>query len=183
MALPWNGSDLGVLVAVPVGVKHLRWNSTPLIVDGLKALFGLPSTGYHRCLIRHRPAVLQRPMTGPALADYIGPAVSAQIRKVYVFRWLVGLTLNGERSLIIEEGRVLSIKETRSDYERSRLSRQCIKRWFGDIETFQREVRALLHGLTYQALRERTVAIIETYDPSALLWATALLARASPYLN
>lgn len=166
--LKWDGSDLGEISSFiteyeqhPDKVLYIYISTNmcsvparcyrdygilPIILDELKPLFGIPKIGHHRANINGKPVLLSRVSSGGMLSlkQILGeknsePWFIEQVRKVYVFRWIMGMVSNFDSSIgiIVSHNNCLSVtsyKDTKIEPSKMKktnsIPQTAIKKWF-----------------------------------------------------
>lgn len=167
--LKWDGSDLGeissciseyeqhsdkvlyIYISTNTSIVPARcyrdYGILPIILDELKPLFGIPKIGRHRATIDGRPVLLSRVSSGGMLSLKQIPEeksteswIIEQVRKVYVFRWIMGMISNFDSSIgvIVTHNNCLSVtsyKDTKIEPSKMKktnsIPQTAIKKWFG----------------------------------------------------
>lgn len=209
MPLSWDGSELGditneigIIEQKPNLLVELRnekgyltfyKDSILLIADELKPLFGLEKIGRHKCIYNGEPAILHRKKGMEYTAvDYDSIDIKKDIQRSFAFRWILGLVQNYENTLIVRKFKsgivcATSFVETKYDYLKtdskgSVIPKTCLRKWFGDLETFERVVSEMVKNETYLDLRFKIEKIIRRISKENVYWTTLIMNRIGKFL-
>jgi hypothetical protein len=199
-------TDMGALVWTKRSEKrrleqvriHTYTDSIPLIVDELKPLFDLTKVGRHQAIIEGRHVILCRMVVEAGTMEYnlkdftshhseVPEYLRMQIRKNYVFRWLLHLTSNTDSSMIIREhpGPIflcLSYRDSSVCWDSkreqtTRIPSTAIDSWFTGREQVMALLREMVADRTIGQLREQINSVINRVDRSAIGLTTYILNR------
>lgn len=209
--LPWDGSDVG---EVSTHVVHVIDGSTTkllvfdngisafitkflgticLIADELKPIFGLEKIGRHVCKYNGENAMLHRTIgTEHRISDVESQVPLEDVRRSIFFRWVLGLTLNRESSLLRREYksgvvRVTSYNEPNYNYmslspQGSVVTKKMLKKWFVTYDEYDKFVVTVVGTSTYFELSERIRKVIERIDLKHGIWTASMMSRLNQYL-
>lgn len=206
----WNGGEIGdithlVIDVTPIDSKllltfvdHTRAHITkhigthPLIADELKPIFGLDKIGRCSCYYLGEKAMIHRHHAEEYLLETVDFPISLdEVKRVFVFRWFLGMTLNYQRCIVVKRyrsgiSRVTSYNDTIYDYMNlsswgSQIPGSMVKRWF-DAD-YDSVARKMLEGLTFQQLRTSITAVVNRIDLQHNYWIISILSRIGRYVE
>jgi hypothetical protein len=219
LVLKWDGSDLGdigshithilnfknityyyllasFITSKPtyhmVSLKEYK-DSVPLICDELKPLFNLSKIGRHKVTIASKEYIMDRFHNQESKMDpeytKIYPHITNSVKLCYTFRWIMGLTLSHDSSLIIRKypnGLITAIssRENNLDYSDlkrgSKLSQRCLKLWFNnDNEDIDKTVKLMINNRDLIFLRFDIDRIVRRVDKDMVWWTAFIIERLS----
>jgi hypothetical protein len=173
-----------------IPVKILKYkNEIPIIIDECKPLFGLKKVGKHKAMIRGIPIVIIRYQGDISLKRYLndmlltpektGKYFLEEIRKVFVFRWLMCLNNNWENTIEVRTGAginyPISCRENTFNYDAASLStripRTIINTWFeGKDDLVDSSIESLIKDRDLSVLRFEIQKIINKFDKQLISW-------------
>jgi hypothetical protein len=219
LVLKWDGSELGdisnyithtyetstqiyyyimgsFIITTPtyhiVTLKEYK-NNIPLISDELKPLFNLPKVGRHSVTLNDKRYIMSRYYGHEFRLEpqYIKvfPQLGNSIKLCYTFRWILGLTLSTDSSMIIRQYpnaliTAISYKERNLDYtdlkRGSKLSQKCLRQWFNDSnEEINKTVKLMINDRDLTLLRFDIDRIVRRVDKNMVWWTAFILERLS----
>ena len=185
-----SGEQTEINKLLPVKILKFK-NEIPLIADEFKSIFKLPQTGLHKATFSGTECIIQKAVDDIPLDKYIEktpktrirPLFHSEIRKIFVFRWLMCLNCNYENRLDVrldgETAFPISCKETtfslNGDKNACRIPKTVLKEWFDNKEeNFQDTVRELLGERDPNYLKIEILKIINKYSNKYIGWANSI---------
>lgn len=166
-----------------------RINVISLIADEIKTLFGLEKIGRNGIYVKGNDYTLHKIKCKEGQFD---PNMSNlpldDIKKVYIYRWALGLTKCYDSSLWVRCYnnsliRITSFVETDYDYSKCNISALCINKWFGDWNHFDEYAAQILSKYTYSEMWNKLYEIVKRIDINQIGWINMILERIAKYLN
>lgn len=161
--------------------------SANLIIDELKYLFNIQKIGKNSCKLNGTEVILARTNEKETfLSEYEGeitPEMLSDIRNCYLFRWCLGLTSNDDRSLAVisspnKNPYITSVKEIKVCYQKSKISRDIINRWFdGDREIFNSLLNEKFSKRIAFHIRSEISDVIRRIDSDEIYWVYLIMNR------
>ena len=212
MDFKWDGSEVGEISTFVLSqtrtLKHLilhlkdgsrtyitkNYGTIPLICDELKTIFKLDKIGRHTCNFYGKSCIIHRILGEEySLSDTVLNPPVDEIKRVIIFRWVMGLSQNYESSILIRKFKTgichaTSYIESKYNYmsslgNGSGLNKQMLIRWFGSTEQFKVFIEELFGDATYSELYDHIRKIILRIDAKHGLWITSIMSRISQYLQ
>lgn len=210
LPIQWNGGEIGdithlVINRTPMDHKLLLTfadgtkahitkyiGTLPLIADELKAIFGLDKIGRCGCYYLGERAIIHRHHSDEYLLETVDFPISLdEVKRVFVYRWFLGMTLNFQRCIIVKRyrsgiARVTSYNDTNYDFTNhtsrgSEIPGTIVKRWFE--ADYDLVARKMLEGLTFQQIRTMITAVINRIDPQHNYWIISIMSRIGRYVE
>jgi len=212
LVLKWDGSDLGDISNhiththesstqtyyyimgsfIIVTLKEYR-NNIPLISDELKPLFNLPKVGRHCVAVGNKKYIMSRYYGHEFQLEQkyikVFPQLGNSIKLCYTFRWILGLTLSSDSSMIVRKYpneliTAISYKEINLDYtdlkRGSKLSQKCLRQWFNDSnEEINNTVKLMINDRDLSLLRFDIDRVVRRVDKNMVWWTAFILERLS----
>lgn len=189
-------------------------NLTPVIADELKPLFGLQKLGRHYGCIGNKKVLISRciygtdePFSSFLLYRGIPPSpkpmkninvddIKYMVRRVYIYRWALGLTLNHDASLWVRRPPVTAVSPVITSWRETgivtepwkvsnRIPNTGLKRWF---DNDWKQVNITLTQMVNEGSRQQSTTplinlrfeiedIIRRIDQNYLGWSTFIISR------
>lgn len=201
MNLPWDGSFIGkissqdmIYINTILGYRFydirlenslLRCmakqiaNALPSIFDEIKQIFAISKIGTHRIkcngklyLLIHESRVFSDKLS--KIQD-LTDSNNNDIRKIFIYREIVGLRSTHRGSIRLYQDEVLSFVENSMvlDVHKSVLPKSSVKKWFKEI-TVDDELRAIMNNKTSQILRWEIEKIVNRIDKN-FIWIVGII--------
>lgn len=165
-------------------------NSTPLIIDELKPIFGLPKIGRHKVeyldfssQLLCRELGFERPVCLRRAKFPIDLEETYDIFKTRLFRWIVGLpTIFVGKDMIFRTSdsgcEVVSWRDEKIDFARTDP-----KFLIGVGSSWDpgKAMKEMLYGYTYGSLKDAVSDVIRRIDSSMIWFVNDIMARVSLY--
>lgn len=182
------------LVLTEVRIMKYK-DDVPLIADDLKALFQLPQVGKHRGSYKGQECIITRFLGDISYEHYfyenkkdnLTPGFIQEIRRLYVFRYLICLNCNYENRIEIRTGLgahfPISCRENTYSLNpidsASRIPRNVIKEWFDDKDEMVIDVaKEMLEGKDITMFRFQISDTIRKYEHGKYIsWVNAIYDR------
>lgn len=184
----WTKNQKGQAKLIPVKILKYK-NEIPIIIDECKPLFGLKKVGKHKAMIKAVPIVIIKYQGDVSLKRYLndmllvpektGKFFIEEIRKVFIFRWLMCLNNNWENTIEVRTGGginyPISCRENTFNYDSTSLStripKTIINTWFnGKDEIIDSTIESLLKDKDLSVLRFEIQKIINKFDKQLISW-------------
>lgn len=184
----WTKNPKGQPKLIPVKILKYK-NEIPIIIDECKPLFGLKKVGKHKAMIKDIQVVIVRYQGDISLKRYLndmlltpektGKYFIEEIRKVFVFRWLMCLNNNWENTIEVRTGSginyPISCRENTFNYDASSLSTRIPKTimniWFdGSEDMIDIITQSFLKDKDLSVLRFEIQKIINKFDKQLISW-------------
>jgi hypothetical protein len=207
--IKWDGSNIGSIDnritnflledsqwVVELDKTHMCYlskyvGSVCIIADELKYIFGADKIGRCLCVYRGDVLMLQRKLNDvPFLTSQVCYTRDA-VKRAFVVRWILGLTMTIEKSLVVrtyKSGiiRVIPSLEKKYDFLKdnhygSQLPETVMSKWFDD--DFDDIVRSIIHKYTFQELREKIRKVVVRIDTEHSIWIVSICERLGSYIK
>jgi hypothetical protein len=167
----------------------------PLIADDLKALFQLPQAGKHRAILKGQECIITRYLGDVSYENYfcgkdkeaLSPGFIQEIRRLYVFRYLICLNCNYENRIEIRTGLgahfPISCRENTYSLNpidsASRIPKNVIKEWFEDKDEMVIDIaKEMLDGKDITMFKFQISDAIRKYEHGRYIsWVNAIYDR------
>lgn len=207
LPIRWDGSDIGeiqplisetipstsLMVLLKDGTKvsiTKDLGTICLIADELKPLFDLDKIGRVYCTYRGQKAMLHRVYEEYPLLDCSIRYNREEVKKVFVFRWFLGLIQSYERVVLIRKyksgiTKALSYMDKDYDYEKethfgSVIPNTIITKWFdGDFDDIAKQ---MIKHKNFIQLRKSINEVIERIDIKHNMWGFLICYRLNTFL-
>ena len=170
------------------------FNSVPLITDELKTLFGIDKVGRSRCLYGGVKAILHKHYSEEYQFDsLIFNDLDDEVRRCFIFRWFLGLTMSSERDLMVRRyksgiTRVTSNNDRKHNflstkqYYGSDLSSKVLDRWFTtqDLILLSKKMLTNYDSIT---IRQKIYQVINRIDPEEIVWGHCIYGRVTQFIE
>lgn len=211
LKFPWDGSNIGdidhliskfdiidkrvILTFIDeskaYATKHT--NTICLIADELKPYFGMDKIGRCVCIINGTLAIIHRIIgIENNLSDVDFDVNVNHVRKVFIFRWFLGLIRNYDASIMIRQYKsgiysIISLYDNMYDYDRefqgSNIPKTAKVKWFNDEDAHNNMARYMLSNYTFIEIRSIIDRVIKRIDREHSLWSIAICSRLSQYIT
>jgi len=210
--LDYEGTDvIGIVIK---SLKTIRFriykyeDDIPLIADELKPIFGIAKTGRHKASIYNTKVILCKSLTSEDCTKYKSGEVNLtevketlgkeffkdnlinEIRKSFVFRWILGLKANSEKTVVLTfrpTGLItsgiyretdISLATEEKNREQTRILKYVMKDWFDNTyENVRKTLEEMIDERSTGELRDKIDKVLERFDPKYIWWAGTIARR------
>lgn len=161
-------------------------DNVPLIIDELKMVFGMAKVGRHVATIEGKHYLLCQDGLECQLSEYkellpIDKELKHSIARCYVFRWIMGLTLNTDSSIRMRINKfgtyAHSYREVGIKYTTSKITSIAVKSWFVDECEVEQIVKEFVNNRPHIEIRMNIESIIRRIDPEYVWMISYILDR------
>ena len=223
--LKWDGSDIGHIDLLIIGVTSFRdkliyhffdgsmgfitlyKDKICIIADELKILFGLEKIGRHVCMYKNIKYILHRKIYEEYILKESPHMYNLDdIKKIYIYRWVLGLVSNFDSTLLLRKyyngsissgnnnnnGSIIRITSSGSEntynYMKhtkygSDIGNGVIKRWFGTRDKYVEYCDNFFNNKSFLQMKNEITSIISRIDETHNLWIFSMCIRLSRYLK